>query len=291
MGDHLFRVLADEINVRAFVCVTTDTSRDICSRHGARPTAAVALARAVTGGVLLGALLKGRERVALKLEGNGPLGKILVEADSLCRVHGSVGNPNVDLPLKDGRFDVAGALGQAGLLTVTKDLLLKKPYQGVVNLQTSEIAEDLAYYLTDSEQTPSAVGLTALPDEHGAIAVAGGFLVQSLPSADETVLAEVSARIGTLPPLAAFFGPEGDPLDVLRHVFGDIAFEVLGRQEVSFFCGCSRDRVEQALVTLGVEEIEKLAAQGEHTEITCEFCRRVYTLSARDLLRLAREKH
>lgn len=291
MKDQLIRVISGEINVRAMACLTTETVRAACARHRTRPTASVALGRALTGGVLLGALLKGRQRVALKFEGNGPLGKIVVEADPMCLVHGYVGNPNVDLPLKGGRFDIPRALGHAGLLTVTKDLLLKNPYQGVVNLVSGEIAEDIAYYLTDSEQTPSAMGLTTIPDDSGGIVVAGGFLIQSLPPANEGALDLLSRRIADLPPLGKVFHAGETPRDLLDRIFGDIPYEILGHQDVAFHCPCSRDRVEQALVTLGPAEIRSLAERAEDTTVTCEFCREPYTFTPDDLRRLADERH
>ncbi|WP_028576439.1 Hsp33 family molecular chaperone HslO [Desulfomicrobium escambiense] len=291
MKDNLIRVISDEANVRAMACLTTATVGEACVRHRTSPTASVALGRALTGGVLLGALLKGRQRVALKFEGNGPLGKIVVEADPMCLVHGYVGNPGADLPLRDGRFDIPGALGRAGLLTVTKDLQLKSPYQGVVNLVSSEIAEDIAYYLTESEQTPSAMGLTTIPDDQGGIAVAGGFLLQSLPPANDAALETLTARIAAMPPLARLLFDGAGPKDILDHIFGDIPYEILGHQDVAFHCGCSRDRIEQALITLGVDEIKSLAERGEDTVITCEFCREPYAFTPADLRRLADERH
>lgn len=291
MNDHLIRIISDQANVRALACLTTATVREACLRHQTRPTASVALGRALTGGVLMGALLKGRQRVALKFEGNGPLGKIVVEADPMCLVHGYVGNPGVDLPLKNGRFDIPGALGRAGLLTVTKDLGLKTPYQGVVNLVASEIGEDLAYYLTESEQTPSAMGLTTVPDDGGGIAVAGGFLIQSLPPANDEALDVLMQRTSSLPPLGKLLLDGASPREILDRVFGDIPFEVLGHQDVAFHCPCSRDRIEQALITLGPDEIMDLAARSADTTITCEFCREPYVFRPEDLRRLARERH
>jgi molecular chaperone Hsp33 len=291
MNDHLIRVISDEANVRAMACLTTATVAEACARHRTSPTASVALGRALTGGVLLGALLKGRQRVALKFEGGGPLGKIVVEADPMCLVHGYVGNPAADLPLRNGRFDVAGALGNAGLLTVTKDLQLKSPYQGVVNLVSSEIAEDIAYYLTESEQTPSAMGLTTIPDDKGGVAVAGGFLLQSLPPANDAALEALTARIAGMPPLARLLLDGAGPKDILDRIFGDIPYEILGHQDVAFHCGCSRDRIEQALITLGSDEIRTLAERSEDTVITCEFCREPYAFTPEDLRRLADERH
>ena len=209
----------------------------------------------------------------------------------MCLVHGYVGNPAVDLPLQGGRFDVPGALGRAGLLTVTRDLGLKAPYQGVVNLVSSEIAEDIAYYLTDSEQTPSAMGLTTVPDAQGGIAVAGGFLIQSLPPANEEALDALMRRLATLPPLAKLLLDGATPKEVLDRIFGDIPFEILGHQDVAFHCGCSRDRIEQALITLGPAEIRSLAERAEDTTVTCEFCREPYVFTPDDLRRLADERH
>lgn len=289
MNDHLVRAISTQANVRALACVSTETVHTVCQRQETWPTASVALGRALTGGVLLGALLKGQQRVALKFEGPGPLKKILVEANAQCQVHGSVGNPHVDVPRCNGRFDVPGALGRAGLLTVTKDLGLKTPYQGVVHLVSSEIAEDIAYYLTDSEQTPSAMGLTTLVDQNSSVALAGGFLIQALPGPATTSLDMLMERIQTLPSLSEFL-PHGAGA-VLAYIFGEIEYEILGRQPVYFHCSCSRDRIEQGLVTLGVKTIAELASQSEKIMVSCEFCKEHYVFTPEELHRLATECH
>lgn len=291
MMDELVRVISGEAHVRALCCRTTQTVQEACLRHKTWPTASVALGRALTGGVLMGALLKGQERVALKFEGHGPLGKILVEADSLCRVHGYVGNPQVDVPLVNGQFDLPAALGRAGLLTVTKDLVMREPYKGVVNLVSSEIAEDLAYYLTDSEQIPSAVGLATMPGDAGQILVAGGFLLQALPSAADAALAQLEAGLKALPPLSKLFFEGARPEEILARIFGDISFEVLGHQDVSFVCSCSRDRLEQALITLGPKDIQDLVQKEADVQVTCEFCRQAYTFTPAELFQLFHERH
>jgi len=162
VDNYLVRIISKDYSVRALACVTTQLVNEACRRQDAYPTAAAALGRALTGAALMGALLKTGQRVALKFEGNGPLKKIVVEGESNGLVRGYVAMPHVDLPLKAGKLDVASALGKDGLLTVAKDLRLKEPYQGIVKLYTGEIAEDLAFYLTESEQIPSAVGLGVL---------------------------------------------------------------------------------------------------------------------------------
>jgi Disulfide bond chaperones of the HSP33 family len=250
----------------------------------------VALGRALTGGVLLGALLKGRQRVALKFEGNGPLGKIVVEADPMCLVHGYVGNPAVDLPLKDGCFDIPGALGRAGLLTVTKDLLLKSPYQGVVNLVSSEIAEDIAYYLTDSEQTPSAMGLTAIPDDAGNIVVAGGFLIQSLPPANDEALDVLTGRIRTLPPLAKLLSMAPPRRSFWVGSSGISPSKSSDTRTSLFTVAAPRShRAGPHHARRGRNPVPCRPA--EDTVITCEFCREPYAFTPDDLHKLANERH
>ena len=188
MRDHLVRILSKDGSLRAVAADTSELTRTICQMQGTDPTATVALGRLVTGAALMGALLKGAQRLALVVEGNGPLQRLHAETDAYGQVRGSVKNPLAELPPKADRFDVAGAIGQAGFLHVVKDLGLKEPYRGMVQLYTSEVAEDLAYYLTTSEQVPSTVGLGVNLDETLAIATAGGFLVQVMPGGDEALI-------------------------------------------------------------------------------------------------------
>jgi molecular chaperone Hsp33 len=240
--DYLVRVIAKDANVRGLACVTSRLVDEVCRRHGAYPTACAALGRALTGGVLMGALLKTGQRVALRFEGNGPLKKILVEADSDGAVRGLVRVPRVDLPLKQGKLDVAGALGSSGLLIVTKDLRLKEPYTGIVNLLSGEIAEDLAFYLTESEQIPSAVGLGAYVASGGTVAASGGFLIQSFPPFDHEVVEEIIGRIRKIPSITEQLRECGTPESMLDLIFQDIPFATLEKREVFFRCSCSRER-------------------------------------------------
>lgn len=285
MNDYIVGGRTQSQNVRGFVCVTTGVVRDACRQHGASPTAAAALGRALTAGALLGALLSDGQRVALKFEGNGPLKKILVEADSTGIVRGYVGAPQAELPLKQGKIDVAGAIGHAGFLTVTKDLQLKQPYKGVVQLYTSEIAEDVAFYLTESEQIPSAVGVGVLLEHSGDIAVAGGFLIQSLPPSDEQVIAALVRRIEELPPLTDIFQQQS-PEAVLRLVFHDMPFDITTTHPLAFKCTCAKARIERALVSLGAEELAAIVREQDETEVHCEFCRARYRFTRQELSRL-----
>lgn len=283
MSDYLVRTITKTGTVRALACVTTELVREACRRHGTRPTASAALGRALTGGALFGALLKTGQRVALRFEGNGPLKKIIVEAEANGAVSGYVGVPEVDLPDRGGKLDVARAVGRAGFLTVSRDLGLKEPYKGTVQLYSSEIAEDLAYYLTSSEQIPSAVGLGVLVAPDGAVAGAGGFLVQALPGHDDSEIDLLMERIGGLSRLSEQFAAGVTPEELLERLFADMPYDTLEKRALAFRCSCSRERVERALIALGADELRRLIEEQGEAAATCEFCRERYTFNRKEL--------
>jgi len=283
MNDYLVRVMTKSGTVRGLACVTTELVVEAARRHGTLPTATTALGRALTGGALMGALLKTDQRVALKFEGNGPLGKILVEAQSNGAVAGTVGNPAVDLPLQDNRIDVAGALGRSGFLTVSKDLRLKQPYQGTVRLVSGEIGDDLAYYLTESEQVPSAVGLGVFMEQDGTVGAAGGFLIQSLPPSDDAVIHLLVERVGKLTTLSEHFRDGGTPEQLIGILFEGIPYETMEKRNVSFGCTCSREKGEQALLTQEAGALREMAERDDGITITCSFCRELWSFSPEEI--------
>lgn len=289
MTDYLVRIITETENIRALACVTTGLTDEACRRHGCYPTASAALGRALTAGALMGALVKTGQRVALKFEGNGPLRKVLVEADSNGAVRGCVGVPEVQLVTAEGKLDVGKALGRAGFLTVTRDLGMKEPYRGMVQLLSGEIAEDLALYLTESEQTPSAVGLGVFVEPDNRVSAAGGFLIQALPGADEETLDRLMEHIDRLPPVTTLLREGYTPEKLLETLFEGIPFKTLEKRELAFVCTCSREKIERALVSLGRAELADMAKQEEGSEVTCEFCRQVYRLSREELERLLEE--
>ena len=291
MDDYLVRIISKDHSVRALACITTHLVNEACRRQDAYPTAAAALGRALTGGILMGALLKTGQRVALKFDGKGPLKKIVVEAESNGLVRGYVAEPHVDLPLRAGKLDVASALGKDGLLTVIKDLRMKEPYQGIVKLFSGEIAEDLAFYLAESEQIPSAVGLGVFVEPDRTVSAAGGFLIQSLPSVNEEVIDRLIERIPQLPPVTELLRGGKTPENMLELLFTGIPFSILEKYALAFRCSCSREKVEEALISLGRNELTSLATQEEETFVTCEFCREQYAFNREDLSRLAKEVH
>ena len=272
MQDHLIRVVSPDGLFRAAAAITTDLVRTICEKQQTDLTATVALGRLLTGGALLSCLLKGRQRLALSVEGNGPLGKLSVEADAAGKIRGTIRNPIAGLPPAGDHFDVAGAVGKAGFLHVWKDLGLKKPYQSMVQLQSSEIAEDLAWYLTSSEQVPSSIGLGVELDQSGKVAVAGGFLVQSLPPGDSDQIEALSERLKELPPTTTMLRQGLTPTEILERIFGSADFHVQQEIPLQFFCPCNQQQIEQMLIGLGRKELTALIDEQEPVEVTCEYC-------------------
>ena len=289
MTDYLVRIMAKSGTVRALACVTTELADEARRRHGTWPTASAALGRALTGGALFGALLKTGQRVGFKFEGNGPLQKILVEADSNGAVRGCVGVPEVHLPEKNGKLDVAGALGRAGFLTVTKDLGMKEPYKGMVQLYSGEIAEDLALYLTESEQIPSAVGLGVFVETDNSVAAAGGFLIQALPPVNEAEVNALMTRIEKLPPLNELLRKGTTPEELLKFLFADIPYDTLEKRALAFSCSCNREKIERVLISLGRGELTDMLEREGETDVTCEFCREAYHFGREELERLVKD--
>ena len=287
MNDHIVRALSSAGGIRILACNINHLAREICTLQGASLTASIALGRGLAGGALMGALLKPGQRIALKFEGNGPLRKIIIEADADGAVRGCAGNPAAEAEPLDGRWNVPGIIGRAGFLTVTKDIGMGgEPYHGMVQLRSSEIGDDLAYYLTESEQVPSAVGLGAGLNKDGQVSFCGGFLVQALPKAGDSEIEGIMANIATLPPLSDMLQTNG-PEALLGQIFGDIPYTLLETHDLFFRCGCSREKVERALLSLSKNELHDMIEKDGGAEVTCEFCRQTYSFDASALGRLS----
>ena len=289
MKDYLVRAIAKSGSVRALTCVTTGVVSDVCRRHGTLPTATAALGRALTAGALMGAMLKTGQRVALRFEGNGPLKKIVIEADSDGSVRGYVGDAQVHLLRADGALDVPNALGRAGFLTVAKDLGLKEPYRGTVQLYTSGIAEDLALYLVESEQIPSAVGIAEFIEQDGSVTACGGFLIQAIPPVDPLVVEELMDHIEKLPPLSELLRSGKTPEEIMEMLLTGMEYDILEKREIGFACNCSRGRIERVLISMGKREIESMLQEQHGAGVTCEFCGEHYSFDEADLNRLIEE--
>ncbi len=289
MKNYLVRVISKSLNVVGLACVTTDLVNEACRLHGTSATASAALGRALTGGALMAALLKEGQRLALKMEADGPLKKIIVEAESAGTVRGFVGVPDVDVPLKEMKLDVSGALGREGFLTVIKDFGLEKPYSGIVKLRTGGIAEDIAYYLTESEQIPSGVGLGVFVEPTGVISAAGGFLIQTLPPSDEAMVDKLVTRLEGMPPVTQNLRSGKSPEDMLDIIFERIPYHILEKRELVLKCTCSRERIERVLISLGKKEIADMIAVHGEADVDCEFCRTRYHFTREELEQLLQE--
>jgi molecular chaperone Hsp33 len=288
MSDHLVRMLTKDGEFRAAAADTTQLVAEICRRQQADLTAKIALGRLLTGAALMGCLLKGRQRLALMVEGNGPLGRLLVETDADGGIRGKVQNPQANLPPLNDRFDVAGAVGRAGFLHVIKDLGLKSPYKSMVQLQTSEIGDDLAWYLTHSEQVPSCVAVGVALDARGEVAAAGGFLVQALPPGDQSQLDRLEGHLRTLPPTTSLLRQGVAPGAILQRVLEGQALTVEKRTPLVFSCPCSRAQISDMLAGLGRVELEAMMREQGGAEVACDYCREIYRFDAAQLRELSR---
>ena len=289
MHDHLIRITSEAGDLRAIACVTTNLVNDACKKHQTTPVATAAFARALSGGALMSALIKGDQRLALKFEGDGPIRKIVVEVDADGGIRGTVGNPEVALLMKNGQLDVAGALGSVGLLTVVRDLGLKQPVSGTVHLVSGEIGQDLAYYFAESEQIPATVGVGAYLNVDGTVAVSGGFLIQTLPPSNPASIESIITMIESLPPLTTLLREGNSPEDILKRIFSEVPYSVHGETPLVARCNCSRERFERALMTLGLDEMRSMAAEEKDgIETRCEFCKTTYAFGVEDLEKIVK---
>jgi molecular chaperone Hsp33 len=286
MSDHLIRVMTLNGAIRVSVAATTTLVEEVRRRQQTDPTATVAVGRLATAAALMGSLLKGRQRIGLTIEGNGPLQRLQAEADAFGRVRATVKVPVAGLPPRDGRFDVAGAVGHAGFLHVIKDLGMKEPYRGMVQLVSSEIAEDLAYYFTTSEQTPSSVALGVELGQQTEVVAAGGFLMQLMPDTDDDLAERLAERLGNFPPTTTLLRQGLPPEVIIERLLQDLPYQTLETTPLSFACNCSQEQTLSLLRMLGVDELDHLIDDADGAEVTCEYCKAVHTVDHATLLEI-----
>ena len=289
MGDYIVRAAAANTQIRAFAAVTTELVEEARERHSTSPVATAALGRLLTGGVLMGSMLKNKEdMLTLQIKCSGQIGGLTVTADSQGNVKGYVHNPDVMLPPKNGKLDVGGALGQ-GVLTVIKDMGLKEPYSGQTILQTGEIAEDLTYYFATSEQVPSSVGLGVLMEKDNTVRCAGGFIVQVMPFIEDKVLEKLEQNIQNIQSVTSMLDNGHTPEEMLGHVLEGLDLEVTDTLPARFSCNCSKERIEKAIISIGKKEIQSMIDDGKEVEVKCHFCNTAYTYSVDELKELLRK--
>ena len=283
--DQLVRAITAGGAVKAVAVTTRELTERARNIQRSLPAATAALGRTLAAASMMGSALKeDAASLTLQIKGGGPLGTILAVSDPQGCVRGYVQNPQVDLPLRpDGKLDVGGAVGSGGTLTVIRDLGMGEPYTGSVELLSGEIAEDLAAYFAESEQVPTACALGVLVDRDQSVRAAGGYIIQLLPGAGEDVIAKVEGGVLAAGAVTGLLDRDSDPESLLRAVLSDFDVEVLERTPVAYCCSCSRDRVERALISMGVEELEDLLAQQGGCELGCQFCDKAYRYSAEEL--------
>lgn len=289
MWDSLVRATADNNNIRVSAAITTKLVEEARQRHLTSPLASAALGRVLTGVLLLSWNLKDKGSITMRVFGDGPLGGVIADVNSQGQVRGYIQNPQEDLPLnKKGKLDVGGGIGQ-GTLYVTTDLGLKDTYTGSVALETGEIGEDIAKYLTTSEQTPSLVSVGVLVNPDFTIAAAGGIIVQSLPNSSPEILAKIEENLQELKPISTLINEGNNARDIIKLYLKDIEVKFLEEKPINFKCPCNKERLEKIMISLGKDELEDIIANEGSSEVKCHFCNKHYFFAKEELEKLLAE--
>lgn len=285
MRDHMMKATVP--GVRMVAAITTALTEEARRRHDCYPVVSAALGRTMTAALLMAANLKTEERLSIRIAGDGPVGGIIADASAMGTVRGYVKNPHVDLPLRGVKLDVGTAVG-AGSVFVTRFTGLKQPFTGNAPLVSGEIAEDITNYLAVSEQTPSSVALGVLVQPDMTVSASGGFLIQTLPDAEENSLRVIEKNLTQLSPVSQMVSSGYCAEDIINTVFAGLPIMLYDQQPLSFHCPCSRDKVQEVLISLGKKELTELAAEGK-AEVCCHFCAQKYHFDRSDLERMLAE--
>lgn len=290
MADYIVRVTAADTQIRAFACTTREMAETARQIHNTSPVVTAALGRLLSAGAMMGSMLKGeQDLLTLQVKGDGPIQGLIVTADSRGKVKGYPEVADVILPANRlGKLDVGGAVGQ-GTLSVIRDMGLKEPYVGQTLLQTGEIAEDLTYYFAASEQVPSSVGLGVLMNRDNTVKQAGGFIIQLMPFAEESVVGRLEENLSRVRSVTAMLDEGKTPEQMLETLLEGLSPEVTDTVETVFSCNCSKDKIERVLISLGQQEIRDMIEEGHEIEVNCHFCNSHYKFSVEELKELYRK--
>ncbi|MHC0039281.1 Hsp33 family molecular chaperone HslO [Pseudoneobacillus sp. C159] len=290
MNDYLVKALAFDGQVRAYAVNSTETVSEAQRRHYTWPTASAALGRSMTAGVMMGAMLKGENKLTIKINGGGPLGGIIVDSNAKGEVRGYVHHPQTHFELNDqGKLDVRRAVGTDGMLVVVKDLGMREHFTGQVPLVSGELGEDFTYYFASSEQVPSAVGVGVLVNPDNSILAAGGFIIQLMPGTDDDTIGKIETSIQKMPPVSKLIERGLSPEELLFEILGKENVKILESMPVSFKCTCSKERFANAIISLGKEEITQIIEEDEQAEAHCHFCNEKYHYTKEELEELKKE--
>lgn len=284
MEDYIVRATAANETIRAFAVRSTEMTAKARELHYTYPVVTAALGRLLSAGAMMGSMMKGdKDKLTIQMNGDGPIGQLTVTVDSHGNVKGFPANPAVDIPLKKpGKLDVGAAVGH-GIMTVSMDLGLDEPYNGQVEIQTGEIGDDLAYYFTVSEQTPSAVGLGVMIDTDSSVKEAGGFILQLMPGASEETISALEEKVASAEPVTTMMEKGMTPEDILSYYLDGLDLKILEKQPVRFHCDCSKEKVASALATISKKDLEGLINDGEEIEVKCHFCNSAYKYNIDEL--------
>lgn len=284
MSDYIIRATAANNQIRAFAAVTNEMAETSRKSHNTSPIATAALGRLLTAGAMMGAMMKGEKDIlTLQVNGDGEMRGMTVTADANANVKGYAFNPDVMLPASpQGKLDVGKAVGK-GTLRIIKDMGMKEPYTGHINLVSGEIAEDLTYYFAISEQIPSTVGLGVLMNKNNTVKHSGGFIIQLMPFAEESVIVKLEEKINNLPPVTDLLDKGMTPENILDAILGDQELEILDKIPTKFECNCSKERTKKAVISIGEKELVDIIKDGEAIEVNCHFCSTSYDFSIGEL--------
>lgn len=288
---YILRAIDETETIKISAAITTDVVEEAARIHKLSKTTSAALGRVLTAAAIIGSWQKNeKDSITLSIKGNGAAGSIVATCKNDGFVKGYVTNPMADLPIResDGKIDVAGIVGE-GNLTLTIDTGMKKPYTGTVNLTTGEIAEDLAVYFLQSDQVPSAVGLGVLVDVDYSIKAAGGFIIQLMPDASEEQISKLEENLKGLPSVTSILDEYHDAEKLIEILMKDIDFKILEKRDIVYKCNCSREKVEDAIVSVGPKEIEEILREEKKAEVSCYFCDKVYNFEEEDLERMLKK--
>ena len=277
VNDYIVRATAANHQLRAFAITSRNIVEEARKIHNTSPVATAALGRLLTAGSMMGSMMKGdKDLLTLQIECGGPIGGIVVTADSKANVKGYVNNPNVIIPPNPyGKLDVSGAIGP-GFLNVIKDMGMGEPYNGQTHLVSGEIAEDLTYYYVTSEQVPSSVGLGVLMDKENFVKQAGGFIIQVMPDTDDEVIDRLEASLKNISSVTEMLEKGMMPEDILEYIMQDNDVEILEKIPTTYYCNCSRERVSRAIASIGHKDLLEMINDGKPIEVNCQFCNSHY---------------
>lgn len=295
MKDYILRGATTDEGIRFFCCITTEMVEEARSIHSCSPVSIAALGRMLTAGSMMGLMLKSdKDTLTLQINGKGPAGSIVVVSDNSGNAKGYITNNDVELMRRpDGKLDVGTAVGVDGVLTVIKDLGLKEPYVGQIPIISGEIGDDISSYFATSEQTPTAVGVGVLVEVDGRVAASGGFIIQLMPEADESVISKLEERLGQIRSVTEMVSSGLDAEGMMKEILGDLEFKIYEKKEIGYRCNCNKERLERALISIGEQELVEIIEEQGHAELVCHFCNSKYQFNKEELnelLKIATEK-